>query len=116
MEGVLVEEEVVLVALAVVAVLAGLLLEVGFQNQSAQQAELPTAHCEVAQPSVYAVHHCSHLPQLMDGYEVVDDLHVQLSPFTICNLHSNQRLHDFHFPFPFPSWVQLSCCWNGQPH
>ena len=75
-EGVLVEEEVVLVALAVVAVLAGLLLEVGFQNPSAQQAELPTAHCEVAQPSVYAVHHCSHLPQLMDGYEVVDDLHV----------------------------------------
>ena len=68
----------VLVALAVVAVLAGLLLEVGFQNRSAQQAELPTAHCEVAQPSVYAVHHFSHLPQLMVGYEVVDDLHVQL--------------------------------------
>ena len=52
-------------ALAVMVVLAGLLLEVGFQNPSAQQAELPTAHCEVAQPSVYAVHHCSHLPQLM---------------------------------------------------
>ncbi|KAL5497279.1 hypothetical protein EMCRGX_G013730 [Ephydatia muelleri] len=77
-EGVLVEEEVVLVALAVVAVLVGLLLEVGFQNPSAQQAELPTAHCEVAQSSVYAVHHCSHLPQLMVGYEVVDDLHEQL--------------------------------------
>ena len=73
MEGVLVEEEVVLVALAV-----HLLLEVGSHNQSAQQAELPTAHCEVAQPSVYAVHHCSHLPQLMVGYEVVDDLHEQL--------------------------------------
>ena len=78
----------------------GLLLEVGFQNPSAQQAELPTAHCEVAQPSVYAVHHCSH----------------NFSPITTCNLHSNRRLHDFHFPFPFPSWVQLSCYWNGQPH
>ena len=67
MEGVLVlvEEVVVaLVALAVVAVLAGLLLEVGSQNQSAQHAELPTAHGDVGQPSVYAVHHCSHLPQL----------------------------------------------------
>ena len=74
----LVEEVVVLVALAVVAVLAGLLLEVGSQNQSPQQAELPTAHCEVAQPSVYAVHHCSHLPQLIVGYKVVDDLYAQL--------------------------------------
>ena len=81
MEGVLVlvEEVVVaLVAVALVPVLADLLLEVSYQHQSAQQMELLTASGDLAQPSAYAVHHCSHLPQLMVRYEVVDDLHAQL--------------------------------------
>ena len=63
--GVLVlAEEVVVVALAslaVVAVLAGLLLEVGSRDQGAQLVELPTEHSNVAQPSVYAVCPCSYL-------------------------------------------------------
>ena len=41
-----------------VSVLAG---EAGSRDQSAQQVELPTAHNDMAQPSVYAVCHCSYL-------------------------------------------------------
>ena len=71
---VLVEEVVV----ALVPAFADLLLEVSSQHQSAQQMELPTVSGDLAQPLAYVVHHCSHLPQLMVGYEVVDDLHAQL--------------------------------------
>ena len=74
----------------------------GSQNQRAQHAELPTAHGDVAQPSECAVHHCSHLPQLMVGYEVVGNLHVQLDPFTVCDLHSNWVTSCFSLSISLP--------------